>query len=199
MPAKKEGTTEEKAKIIQLLKDDSFKMVQVYRPVWSRMCNSAAKDAAYHSNLTSKKLAKSNIAGLMDLTIPDYTLPSFRLSIPSLAFVYMKIYKTFDIKLAKIGRGNINLSHAQDWAVAVDKCNDYIATNRRNVKLNVFDSERMYAPLPDDVVDKIRQHRTEGDVELGMFCSDGDDAGPETNVLDVPDDSIEDDPQNAVL
>lgn len=86
MSAEKEGTAEEKHKIRKLLKDDDFKTLSTYRPVWISMFASAVRDAEYHCNLTRNALAKKKFTELSKFSPPEIILPSFSLVYTFISF-----------------------------------------------------------------------------------------------------------------
>lgn len=181
MPARKKGTQEQINSIKALLQDDAIKTDPSYRPAWIEMCKAAALDASYNCTLTSKALRKSKIGAFADLHIPDVTLPTFRLSLPSLAFVYMKLFKNLDVKLGKAGRGNLNLSHAPDWVATVEELQDYIAAPVQSRHPQILDPNLIYTVIPADELANIRSH------SLGAT------AGQSSNPLCASDDEYPDD------
>lgn len=103
------------------------------------MCKADALDSSYHFTLTFKGLLKTKIAAFANLHIPDVTLTKFRLSLPSLDFVSMKLFDNLDAKLGKAGRGNVNLSHPNDWVSKFDELQFYVATPAHNRHPQILD------------------------------------------------------------
>lgn len=112
MTARKEGSFEEMRCIRSLLSRDNFKTQGKYRGTWAAMCTAAAKDAIYYCTLITKVLRKIKIPAMTVLDITDICYPQFYLSIPSLAYVMTKMYKTFEVKLGTCARRALNQSHA---------------------------------------------------------------------------------------
>lgn len=94
------------------------------------------------------------------------------------------MYKTFDVKLKRVSRGSLNVSHAPDWAAEMDELNDYITSDNRPFKLQFFDPERVYAPVSDDILKYIREHRYSTGSDDNFLCSSEDDADSD-NIIDV--------------
>lgn len=155
-----QGTHDEVARIRRLLLNNSFKMDSIYRVTWENMSDAEAKDAQYHCTITSKMLHATKIASFTALYSPKISAPSLILSIPSLAFVAIKIYKTFDMKLRKLGRRNLNRSHVHDWVAYVEEINDYISGNIQGRTLQILYPHILYRPLSAEELISIRGTRT---------------------------------------
>lgn len=119
MSARKEDRHEEINSVKEMFQNNAIKTCPSYRPAWIEMCKKAALGASYHYKLTSKTLRKTKIAAFAYLHVPDVTLPTFRHSLPPLAFVSMKLFNNLDVKLRKARRGNLNLSHVNDLVAMV--------------------------------------------------------------------------------
>lgn len=115
MSARKNGTQDEVVLICRLLLRNAFKMDPKYRMTWTHMCQAARKDAQYDCTSTSKALRVTKMPGLQHLSTPDISSSAFRLPIQSLSFVATKMLKKFDVKLRRVGRRNLNVSHAKDF------------------------------------------------------------------------------------
>lgn len=150
MDPTKLGTVAERAAIKELLQDDKFRKSQTYRNALVHMCNSAAQDAFYHCSLLVKCLEKSKFDNLKKLRLPPFKRDQNQeLSIPSLAFVVTKIYKTFDTKLGKLGCGVPNASHSHDWIREVHNLSDNISDPGHSTQYQFLPSTRTYHKLTD--------------------------------------------------
>lgn len=131
MSTRKTGTTDESQKVRKLLEDDRIKTMLSSRPTWAEIFKAAAKDTDFHCIFLKKALTKTKINGLANFNVPDITTLTFQFTIPSLSFVFTEMYKTLEVKLVKLGRGNCNISHYQDWVAAVEKLQQYIYSGVR--------------------------------------------------------------------
>lgn len=190
MDTAKKGTVAERKHIRDLLKNDSFKNSPRYAKAWTHMSNAAAQDAFYHCTLLVKSLGKTTYEKLKKLPLPSFRADQNQnLSIPSLAFVVTKIYKTFDVKLGKVGRGNLNASHSHDWIRQLQEIVELLATDN-NGNVQYLPTTRTYIPLTDD--DQVYGNKfimDAADSDGDNSGQSGQDDGPEsgTNPLDATD------------
>lgn len=141
---------------------NSFKIDPRYRIMWTQMCYAATKDAKYHCSLTSKALRVTIFQGFQNLVIPDTDSTSYKLSIPSLAFVATKMYKSFEVKLDRVRRRYLNFSHAASWVSYVHEINDHIFGRVSGPALQILDpgsyvfSRSLKSLLPSDFTPSVR-------------------------------------------
>lgn len=183
MSARNKGTREEIAELRKLVRNNALKTSPQHRHVWAQMCKGAALDAKYHCTLTAKALQKTKIEAFQDLHVPDVTAPVFQLTLPSLAFVALKMYKTIEVKFGRAGRGNLNLSHSNDWAILVEELHDYVCTPDIRNHPQILDPTKIYSPLSTDELIAIRIHKVaRGDTTAADVLIPSDD---EEDILNV--------------
>lgn len=169
MEERKRGTKTERDAIKALLNNASFQKSPQYRGTWTEMLNSAASDAFYHCTLVSKTLSRSNIDDFKRLPVPAFRRDSnYELSIPSIAFVVTKIYKTLDVKLGKGGRGTLNASHYHDWVREIRAITAQLSNTNNTVCFQYLDTQRTYDPLTTVQLDYLNKFT------IGTIDSDSD-------------------------
>lgn len=109
------------------------------------MFNAAAADSFYHCNLLVKSLSKAKYEGLKSLPLPPFrTDQDHQLSIPSMAFVVTKIFKTLDVKLGKACRGSLNASHCHDWIRHMEDIADIVEDSSSVRRIQFLPLTRSY-------------------------------------------------------
>lgn len=193
MTPKKKGKQEEIASIRRLLADGAFKLNTKYSGTWASMCKAAADEAVCNCKLTAASLEKTKFKAFANLPIP---IPSgdrpLQLAYPSLAFVVMKMYKTFDVKLGRAGRGNLNTSHCRDWVTSIEELVDHIRNRQATQPLQFIDQSYQYKVLTD------MDHVTLKQLKKGSGQAANDDVViSDDDPIDVPDGGSSDDETDA--
>lgn len=185
------GSAEEISIIKRLLQNDNLKLKSRYRSSWVSMCKTAVHVALHQCKLAANALKRNSIPGFRNLQVPEFssTLVS-DLSLPSIAFVQVKIFKTFDVKLGKSGRGTLNSSHSVDWARSVVDLDRYIR-NVSNPPYQFINSAHTYPALTDAELNALKDITYDGlDTQDELVYDEGSDeeAGVGDEDVDIDDD-----------
>lgn len=161
------GSGEEIVVIKRLLHNDNVLLKSRYRNTWLAMFKSSVHAALHQCKLASTSLKRKNIDGFRNLQVPDFSSAMVSdLSLPSMAFVQVKIFKTFDVKIGRSGRGTLNSSHSLDWARAVVDLDRYVR-NASNPPYQLINPAQTYPLLTSTELSALK--------DLTYYCLDSSD------------------------
>lgn len=185
MDGTKKGSDIQIRHIRAMIKNNNFKLMSKYKPAWDYMSMSAVDDAIFHCKLISTKLEKSNVPGMMELSGAELPSPkTIQLSLSSIAFIVVKIYKIFEIKLGLKGTGTLNGCHSVYWVRQIEQIHSYINNSQKANPLQFLDASYTYPPLTDrqkSLLNELKV-RAEYDEDGVPYISDED----IDDIIDVP-------------
>lgn len=197
MEHKNKGSTAQISEIQKLIADNGFKFRHKYASTWSQMCRSAIEETIIQCRLAVAQLKKSHLKGLDNLDVPSFTLSQpLHLPIPSLAFVVLKIYKTFDVKLGTAGRGNLNVSHSTDWVRNVEIIVSHLRKHQSSKPLQFIDPTSPFTFLSQQQILQLKNLKewssNDSNENEDTLCLSNNDGEEEDQALESNDNSSRD-------
>lgn len=149
------GTNAENRKIRYLISGDRLKMNKLYYNSWASMFKAVFDDVESHCTMLAKTLKKSKVPGLRDLEVPVAPpLDECHPTIPVVAFVVTKLFKTFDTKMEKESNRSLNGSHATNWVRHIKDLYKNL-DEEDDKKYSFLSKASHYDELTDNVVDRL--------------------------------------------
>lgn len=151
------GSSIEKLKIEYLSSDNILRTRENYKAAWYAMFRAGFSDVQTHCRMISNSLSNTKYPQLKTLDIPSIPAEPQKchLTIPAIAFVITKLFKTFDTKLEKASQRSLNGSHSKDWVRPVRYLQLQVAGNQDTNPYSFMITKHKYQPLSGSALQEL--------------------------------------------